>query len=230
MTTANDIITGALKLLGVLYKSETPSADESADALESLNDLLESWSNDDLMTYSLSTESFPLTGAAQYTIGTGGDFNTQRPININNALVRIANIDYPLDIIPPEMFQQIPFKSITTMIPSFLTYDNGYPLGVIKMYTIPTAGGTLIMQLNKPLLALTSLTDSIALPTGWNKALKFNLAVDLAPTYGVQISEDVRKQAALSQAAIRRSTSVTKPMPLESNRNVNNNIFTGWYL
>lgn len=230
MTTALEIITGAAKLIGVVFKSETLDSDEANDGLISLNDMLDSWSNEDLITYALTTESFSLTGASSYTIGVGGDFNTSRPIDINNAIVRISNIDYSMQIIPQETYQQIPFKSIQTQIPSFLTYDNGYPLGTIKMYTVPLGGGTLIMQMNKPLSTLTTLTTDVSFPPGWKRALRYNLAIEMAAEYGVQVPEQVVMIARKSLAAIKRSTSVNRPLPLLANNPVQNNIFSGWYV
>ena len=51
MTTASDIIKKAMQKVGVLTKSESPSSDESADGLDSLNDLLSSWSNESMFIY-----------------------------------------------------------------------------------------------------------------------------------------------------------------------------------
>src|ERR1700761_935531 len=113
MTTALDIINGAARLAGITFKSEALDNDEAQDGLIQLNDLLDSWSNDDLITFALTLESFPLTTAASYTIGIGGNFNTSRPIDIKTAVVRYSTIDYPLTIISPEQYQlEIPIKSI----------------------------------------------------------------------------------------------------------------------
>ena len=230
MTSALEIITGAAKLIGVVFKSETLDADEANDGLAALNDMLESWSNEDLITYAMSTESFSLTGASSYTIGTGGDFNTSRPIDINNALVRISNIDYTLEIIPQEVYQQIPFKSISTQIPGYLTYDNGYPLGTIKMYPIPLSGGTLVMQMNKVLTAIATLVTSVDFPPGWKRALRYNLAIELAGEYGVQVPQQVADIARKSLGNLKRATSVNRPLPMLANNPVQNNIFSGWYV
>lgn len=213
-TSALDIITGAAKLLGVLYKNEALAADEANDGLIALNEMLDSWSNDNLMTTAYTLESFPLTGAASYTIGTGGVFNTARPINIVTAVVRLSSIDYPLKMITPEEYQEeIPIKSITSPIPQFLTYDNGYPLGTITIYAVPTAGSTLRMLSNKPLSNLSALTTTVDLPPGWKRALKNNLAIELAAEYGVEPSATVIRNAAQSMGALKRATAINNAMP-----------------
>lgn len=214
MTTALDIITGAAKLIGVIFKSETLSDDEAIDGLVALNDMLDTWSNDNLTTFSYTLESFPLTSAASYTIGSGGAFNTSRPVNIVTAVVRYASIDYPLKVITQEEYQlEVPIKSIASPIPQFLTYDNGYPLGTITIYAVPTGGSTLRMLSNKPLSNLSSLTTVVDLPPGWKRALKYNLAIELAPEYGAEVSAAIAQNAATSLGAIKRSTAINNAIP-----------------
>lgn len=213
-TSALDIITGAAKLIGVVFKSEALDSDEANDGLILLNDMLDVWSNDDLVTTAYTLESFNLTGASSYTIGTGGNFNTSRPIDIITAVVRIATIDYPLTIIPSDQYQEeIQIKSITSPIPSYLVYDNAYPLGNITMYAVPSSGGTLRLLSDKPLSNLSALTTTIDFPPGWKEALKTNLAIRMAPQYGVDVPPDVRQTAKEAKGAIKRAVAVNNPMP-----------------
>lgn len=213
-TSALDIITGAAKLLGVTFKSEPLDSDEANDGLIALNDMLDSWSNDSLTASAYTLESFSLTGAASYTMGVGGTFNTSRPINIVTAVVRISSVDYPLEIITQEQYQlEIPQKSISSQIPEVLTYDNGYPLATITMYAVPTSGSTLRLLSNKPLSNLSALTTTVDFPPGWKRALKNNLAIDLAPEYGVEPSASVVRNANQSLGAIKRANSINSAMP-----------------
>ena len=46
MTTANDLITGAMKDLGILERNESPQGQEALDALELLNFMCSSWIHD----------------------------------------------------------------------------------------------------------------------------------------------------------------------------------------
>ena len=50
-TTAQTIINGALRLLQVASSDVILTADESNDALEALNQMIDGWSNDSLMLY-----------------------------------------------------------------------------------------------------------------------------------------------------------------------------------
>ena len=55
-TTALDLITGALRDINALESGEVPTAQDANDALQVLNDLLESWSIEKLFIFS-STEN-----------------------------------------------------------------------------------------------------------------------------------------------------------------------------
>jgi len=228
-TSALDIITDAAKRIGAVFKSEVLDADEAADGLKKLNNMLDSWSNDDLLTYAMTLESFSLTGAASYTMGVGGDFNTSRPIDIKTAVVRSGSIDYPLTPLTQQQYQEnIPLKSIVSTIPEFLTYDNGYPLATITLYSVPVAGTTLRMLSNKPLANLSALTTTVDLPPGWNEALEYNLARRMASGYGTALKPDDLVIARESLGAIRRSTSINNAMPPMDSVGSSRNIFTGY--
>ena len=61
MTTANDQINGALRLIGQLAEGETPSAATSADALTAMNQMLDSWSSERLSVFSTQDQVFTWT-------------------------------------------------------------------------------------------------------------------------------------------------------------------------
>ena len=70
MTKPLDIISRALKDIGALEAGEVPTADSAQDAFDMLNDLIDQWSNEDMMVYNTTEIIFPLiSGQVQYTIG-----------------------------------------------------------------------------------------------------------------------------------------------------------------
>jgi len=70
MTQPIDIISRALKDIGALEAGETPTPEAAQDAFEMLNDLIDQWSNEDMMVYNTTEIIFPLiSGQVQYTIG-----------------------------------------------------------------------------------------------------------------------------------------------------------------
>lgn len=70
MTQPIDIISRALKDIGALEAGETPTPEAAQDALEMLNDLIDQWSNENMMVYNVTEIVFPvIPGQIQYTIG-----------------------------------------------------------------------------------------------------------------------------------------------------------------
>jgi hypothetical protein len=225
--TALDIITSAMRKAGILTKTESPSADEAQDGLEMLNDLLESNSNDGLMVYARTLESFPLSGGvSDYTIGVGGDFNTIRPVNIVRAYIRIGEIDYPVRVVRDEDYADIILKDINS-IPYYVNFTNGFPLATLKFYPVPSSSWTLYLLTEKQLDTFT-LNEEIILPLGWKRYLKNTLAVELAPEYGVQVPQETVLIASLALAAIKRGAARAKTMDNPTNNYGKRNVFTGW--
>lgn len=198
--TVHDLIKSALRLIGGLDTSEPPSADMSADGLEALNLIIDDWSSKGLLIYAVTPESFTLTGATSYTIGSGGTFNTTRPESISGAYVTDGGIDYPVDIIGPEQYRSISLKTAPG-ISDWLYYSPEYPLGKIYIYLI-SSGTTLTIDSIKPLTEYASLITTLSLPPGYKRALKFNLAVDLIPEYGRQIDPAIYQQAEDAKTSI----------------------------
>lgn len=73
MTKPIDIISRALKDIGALEAGETPDAASAQDAFDMLNELIDQWSNQSMMTFYKTEIVFPVTqNVTQYTMGPGG--------------------------------------------------------------------------------------------------------------------------------------------------------------
>lgn len=228
MTTARTIIRRAMQKAGILTKTETPSGDEANDALYSLNGILESWANDSMLIYARAWENFTLTGGTgEYTIGASQMFNTVRPTLIVEAHVRQGTIDSPIQIISDEVYNSYIQMKTSPGLPYWLNYDNGYPAAKIRLWPVPTQSDTLYILSEKPLTAL-SLDTTVSLPPGWERALIYNLAVELTPEYGQELSGEIVEIAKTSRAAIRRSIIKNRSMDAMPEIGATNNIYTGY--
>jgi hypothetical protein len=214
MTTARDIITKAFQKNGVLTKHEALSGDEAADGLFSLNAMVGSWANESLIINTRMIESFALTsGQATYTMGSGGDFNTVRPIKILSAYIRQGNTDYPLEILPLEVYDRVQNKDTST-IPQALAIEPSYPLMRLSFYGEPYAGLTAFIRSEKPLTEFATLDTVIELPSGWERALIYNLAVETVSEYGQQVDQVTYDIASQSKGAIKMS--IARSIPLDT--------------
>jgi hypothetical protein len=201
---------------GILSKTETPTADEASDALDTLNDVLALLSNEELMTYVKLVESFTMTaGQSEYTVGTGGNFNTTRPISISSAYIRSGVTDYDIDNIGEDNFDAIPDKT-TRGMPFALTYNGNSPLGKLEFYPVPDSGYTVYLRMQKPQATLT-LDTVLELPPGWNMYIVHQLAVLLAPEYGVSCPPEVEAIAARSKEIIEITVAKNRTMNFPDN-------------
>lgn len=228
MTTALDIITGAARLLGVVRKGEALDGDEAYDGLNALNDMLASWGAETLIGLARIRESFTLTGAASYTIGTGQDFDTANPIEISNAFVRSGGVDYPLEIISDEQYDNITVKDITGL-PCYLCYTASptADTGTIKLYPAPAAGYELHLLSEKPMAALTLASDLFFPQVAGKRAARYNLAIEMAPEFQVEPSSAVVAIARQSLAQMKLEGAKSRKMA-RSGVEQYRNVYTGW--
>lgn len=227
MSTARTLIRRAMLDVGVLTKSENPSADEANDALDELNALSDSWSNDPGLFYTRVQETFPLSAAASYSIGAGQTFNTVRPLQIVKAYISDGTIDTPVTIINQEVYDNITFKE-GNGIPQYLTYNAGFPYGTITLYPVPNGGYTLTILSEKPFTGFATLDTEVTLPAGWFRALQKNLALELGPQYGQDPTPALVRAAAQSLGALKLATVRLRPVPQFTSSGRNNNIYSGW--
>ena len=93
MATPIDIISNALKDIGALASGETPTPEETQDAFYTLNELLDQWSNEDMMIFYKTEIVFPITpGQTQYTIGPGGQIGASITGSITGNILTVTGI------------------------------------------------------------------------------------------------------------------------------------------
>jgi hypothetical protein len=214
--TAQQLINSSLRLINVLPTGETPTAAESQDALATLNQMVDAWQGDCLMIFSIIRQVFSLSGGTydpsygqKYAMGPGGDFNTARPakidrlsvINLNNAA---QPLELPLDYITDAQWQGLPVKAISSSLPQLVYDDQQFPSRNLYYWPVPNQFpcDTAIYSWS----AISQFTDlgstSYTFPPGYQRAIRYNLAVDLSPEFQVQIPPLVLQIAAQSKADV----------------------------
>ncbi len=210
---ARDLIRRSLKLIGVLAAGENPSAEEQVDALESYNDMLDSWSTENLIIPSKVTEDFPLVvGQSKYGMGpslVAGDFNTTRPIGIDGAAALSNNQEYPIWHVTLDQWQQIQQKATTSAIPTRLYTNEAFPLLELNFWPVPSAAMSVRIYSWKA-LSTALIDDDIILPPGYKQALIYSLGIVLAPEYGRQVDPVISAVATKSVANIKRKNIKTR--------------------
>ncbi len=185
MTTALQIIERAYRTIGVLASGETASDDLANDGLVYLNDVLAGLSNESLIIYADTLDSIALTGATSYTFGDGGVIDSDRPTVVKNVYFRNTDgIDYPVQMITSDQYDSIYLKTVSTGIPTCVFITADWPLANVFVWPVASAG-TLFFMSNKPLTYVSSLTTDISLPIGYDRLLRYCLAAEMMPEYGI---------------------------------------------
>lgn len=199
--TVQQLINAALRTLGVIASGESPSAEESSDGMTALNGIIESWTALGLPIYQITRETFALSGAASYTIGTGQTWNTTRPVRLKAAAVVNSAVEKPVEIVSAEKWSTIIDQGRTGTFAEQLFWDGAFPTGTIHLWPAPTSG-SLLLYSYKPLSTFASLSDNVTLPPGYERALRFALAADLAAEYGRTLTPESAAAAAESKSAL----------------------------
>lgn len=218
MATALSMMTRAMRLARVIGKGETLDDDEAADGLTALVSMLESWSTERLYAYYIANESLTLVAnQATYTMGTGGDLNTTRPSHIEDSCyVSYLGFDYPLSLLNEQEYGLIVSKTVGSNIPQWLFPDMQNPLVRLSFYPVPTATATAHIKSLKQLQAFTSLTDVLALPVGYQRAIEYSLAEEYGVEFGNEVSPTVHMIAQKARANIKRINAPTLIMSSEA--------------
>ena len=190
--TAGDQINRALRLLGVLAEGETTSASVSQDSLLAMNQMIDSWNTERLSVFSTQDQMFTWpAGFINRTLGPTGDFVGNRPILLDDATYYRdpgTNVSFGIKAIN----QQVLFVN--------MTYPN------IDMYIYPKPTRDLewhfisVEELDRP----ATLTTDILFPPGYLRAFTYNLAMEIAPEFGVEPSPQVTRIAMTSKRNLKR--------------------------
>lgn len=165
-----DIISRAMKDIGALASGETPTPEEAQDAFDMMNDMLDQWSNEDMMVYNFTEIIFPVVqGQTQYTIGPTGDIGSNFTGSVAGDILTITAVNSG----SVTLNQEITGTGIAngTKIISFITGAGG----------VINAPGT--YKLNRSMTAAsTTITGFYQKPLGINSAfVRVNTTQDGQP-------------------------------------------------
>jgi len=206
--TALALITNSMRKLGVIATGETPTAAEAADGLAALGDVIESYNIEAMSVWESAAQAFTLTpGTAAYTIGPSGTLVTSapRPVEIEGVYGSFDGVDYRVAPWTYDQYMAATVKATSTLYPLRYAYLNDYPDGRLFLWPTPAQAITLNVDYSVQIPALTDLTNVMAFPPGYIRALQWELAAELAADYGVQMDATQMAGVRASKAALRKS-------------------------
>ena len=236
MATAGDIINGSLRLLGVLAEGEVPSAETSQDALNAMNQMIESWNTERLAVFSTQDQVFTWPASTiSRTLGPSGNFIGNRPILLDDATYYIdasTGVSYGIKMINQQQYDGIAVKTVTSTYPQVIFTNMTYPNIEMFVYPVPTRAlqwhFISVTELTQP----ATLATVLSFPPGYLRTFRYNLACEMAPEFGVEPSSQVRRIAMTSKRNIKRINNpddvMSMPYSIVATRQ-RYNIFAGNY-
>lgn len=208
VTTVQDLIRLALLSVGVIGQNQNPSAADAKDALLILNGMVSMWRLQSLMAYSIQRNVFTYPSLKQsYTLGPGGDFDMPRPVKIERAGVILPgtsnDTELPVEIVDFDSWGRITVKNIASPIVEKIWPDYAFPLTNLNFWPYPNATQQLALYTWGALSSFPSLNTQLVLPDGYEGALRYNLACELAPNYGKDLPAKIEQLAIDYKAAIK---------------------------
>ena len=233
--TAGDQINRALRLLGVLAEGETPSAAMSQDALTAFDQMVDSWNTERLSIFSTQDQIFTWPASTiSRTLGPSGDFVGLRPVLLDDATYFKApnGVSYGIKMINQQQYNGIAVKNVTSTYPQVMWVNMTFPDIEIYLYPKPTQELEFhfvsVEELNKP----ATLVTELHFPPGYMRAFTYNLAMEIAPEYGIEPSPQVQRIAMTSKRNLKRINNpddvMAVPYALVANRQ-RFNIYAGNY-
>lgn len=202
--TMTQVITTALRKLGVIELGDTLDSVSQASAAVSLNLIIKQMSTEGLKLWKNSELIIPLqANQTQYILGGSSSalmYDTQnptvaitdRPLKAIQGFYRniqvTPNIDTPCLILSKQEYNVLGSKYSTGTINSFF-YDIKALNGILNVYLTPDLNSQTNLQFHMiaqmPLNDLVNSTDVPDFPNEWFNCLVWNLADQLAIEYGV---------------------------------------------
>ena len=234
--TAGDQINRALRLLGVLAEGETPSAATSQDALLALNQMIDSWSTERLSVFCTQDQIFTWP-AGQYirTLGPSGDFVGLRPVLLDDATYFRdpgTNVSFGIKFINQQQYNGIAVKTVTSTYPQVCFVNMGFPDVTLSIYPRPTRDLEWHFVSVQILAEAATLGTDLFFPPGYMRAFAYNLAMEIAPEFGVEPSPQVSRIAMTSKRDLKRINNpddiMSMPYAIVANRQ-RFNVYSGNY-
>lgn len=236
MTTAADQINGAMRLLNILDQDDTADSTQLANGLTALNQMIDSWNTEKLSVYATQDQVFTWPASTiSRTLGASGNFVGNRPVQLDDSSYFIdtdTGVSYGFSIINQQQYDNIALKTATSTYPQAMFINMDYPDISMYLYPVPTKA------LEFHLISIDELTQpatsgtTLALPPGYLRAFRFNLAVEIAMEYGIQADPRIVRIADISKRDLKRINNpddiMGMPYAIVTKKN-RYNIFVGSY-
>lgn len=202
--TGAQLVQDALYQCGVLGQDQGAAAsnDDAQLVLRRLQRMLDSWSTDNLMIFQSNAESLPMS--ANVSTYSTSALSNGRPVKIQTMWVSYGGVDYPIEQIDDAKYASIAIKTIAA-IPRYCWINDSFPQMNLTFFPVPFAPMTLNLIAQRVLQpTAVTMSTTLTFPPGYEKALVDCLAVDVAPSFGVPVTADMRQSEKEAKTTLQR--------------------------
>jgi hypothetical protein len=213
----SNICQAALRKLRAIDPGETANATDLARCFEEFKRMIKSWGILGNAVYASTVDVHTLTdGATRYSIGSGGDIDTVRPIRlVPGCFVTAGGYDYPLSIKGEAEYLQISDKEGGGGdVASIIWLDPQYPLAYVNLWA-PT-GGELNLYSLKPLAEPATVDADIVYPDEYQDPIVWNLACRMSPEFVGEPTPYLMAMAQHTLEVLRQSNAANDLSELEN--------------
>lgn len=191
------VITEAFKKINALGNFETLDTPRLNDGINALNPLVKHLATMGMPLWAIDELTIPfstLSTVGGASIGLGQSVNSVAPLKVLQALRKdtTTGYDVPMTIYTYEDYENLSNKAANGA-PISLFYQPKGAVGALKVWLLPDSywqtNGSLYIRYQRPFQDSGSATDTPDFPVEWHRTLILGLACDLAPNYGLDVTQ-----------------------------------------
>ena len=207
--TGLQVITDALKLLGVVAGHENPTSAEQQDAFSRLNEMIDSWGLQSGSLLVQRRDVVPLTiGQQVYQVGPGLAVDLPVPVTLEAVSYVLPGspatevfLAWASDVAAIATAQ----KTLGGLQPQTVNYSRTHAYGELWVWPVPSVAQDLVLYWSQPLAAFPDLVTPVDLAAGYARALRYNLAVELMSEFGRPPDPVIHQAAKDALADVKRA-------------------------
>lgn len=214
--TGTEIVTAALEDMGILGIGETAETAHATKGFSKLGQLLASWHTDGIEVPVVTWINFSLVaGTASYTIGESGtpDKDTTRPDSVRGAFIRdSSSTDHALTKMTEDEYRRYSSKGDSGR-PTGFWYNDTVPNGTLYVVPTPNTVETIHLFCSSPMAEPASASADVIIPRGYDLGIVSNLVVELAPAFGLEVTNTQAVNVRNHRKAMKELTAKNKINP-----------------
>ncbi len=189
--TRNEIISDSLQLLGVLGSGETATANDITLCSNFLNKMIKSWQGQGIHLWKESEGTITIVADQyQYTLNSSNYPTIGRPLNITSCRYHYSDgLERKMKKFGRSQYNELPNKSTSEGASTIFYYSPQLTSGELYVWPVPQeTADSIIISYVKSIEDFDAAGDNPDFPQEWLECITYNLAVRVAPAFGITLS------------------------------------------